>query len=55
MRFHVSRYEVYVGLEPVLRDAAADLGAKLVFDDFSALPGLVAHLAPRLRPAKASA
>ena len=37
------------------RATIADLGAKLVFDDFSALPGLVAHLAPRLRPAKASA
>jgi phosphoglycolate phosphatase len=31
------------------RKAPADsLGAKLVFDDFRALPGLVAHLSPRL-------
>jgi phosphoglycolate phosphatase len=35
--------------------AVADLGAKLVFDDFSALPGLIAHLAPKLRAAKTSA
>jgi phosphoglycolate phosphatase len=31
------------------RSAPIDsLGAKLIFDDFGALPGLVAHLAPRL-------
>lgn len=28
---------------------AEALGARIVFDDFHALPGLVAHLAPRLR------
>jgi phosphoglycolate phosphatase len=30
---------------------AETLGAKLVFDDFRALPGLVSHLSPRLRTA----
>jgi phosphoglycolate phosphatase len=31
------------------KTAAEALGAKIVFDDFRALPGLVAHLGPRLR------
>lgn len=36
------------------RKAAAEtLGAKLIFDDFAALPCLVGHLAPRLQAARA--
>jgi phosphoglycolate phosphatase len=32
------------------RAPAETLGAKVIFDDYGALPGLVAHIAPRLRP-----
>jgi phosphoglycolate phosphatase len=35
------------------KTSVADLGPKLVFNDFSALPGLVAHLAPKLQVARA--
>jgi phosphoglycolate phosphatase len=46
---HAANVPLALFTEGYRKTAIADLAAKLVFDDFSTLPGLIAHLAPKLQ------
>jgi phosphoglycolate phosphatase len=51
---HAAKVPLALFTEGYRKAEIASLNARVVFDDFGALPGLVAHLAPKLRAMHAS-